>query len=108
MGGAKKKNLAQADKQQQLQASKQRKGQKAKPGKVDNQFKDVVNIPELVEKDINELQKIKALTLYSVATKYNVRLSVAKSILNILEERKTIQKVASCGGRKVYSFVGTA
>ena len=108
MGGAKKRSLAQADKQQKLQASKERKGQKAKSSKVETQSKDVFNIPELVEKDLKELQKIKALTLYSVATKCNVRLSTAKTILNMMENRNTIQKVASCGGRKVYRFVGTA
>ncbi|MFH0749131.1 MAG: hypothetical protein V1915_04360 [Candidatus Bathyarchaeota archaeon] len=109
MGGAKKRNLAQAEKQQQMQASKQQKEQKTKSSKAENQEKKGgVLVQGITEKDFAELAKIKALTLYSVANKYNVKLSIAKDILQTLEEKKTVEQVASSGGLKIYKFIGAA
>ena len=111
MGGAKKRNLKQAEKQQQMQADKQQQQKKAsRQSKSEASDKKAggLNIEELTEKDLNELAKIKALTPYAVATKHNIRLGVAKDILATLEEKKAVQQVASAGGLKIYKFVGNA
>ncbi|MFH0897364.1 MAG: hypothetical protein V1850_04880 [Candidatus Bathyarchaeota archaeon] len=111
MGGAKKRNLKQAEKQQQLQADKQQQQQKktSKQTKAEtSEKKGGLNIQEITEKDLNELAKIKALTPFAVATKYNLRLTVAKDVLETLEKKKTVQQVASGGGLKIYKFVGNA
>jgi small subunit ribosomal protein S25e len=111
MGGAKKRSLAQAEKQQQMQTTKQQKDQKAaaKAGKAEAQEKaGRFTDQDLTEKELNELAKIKALTPYAVATKYNIKLSVAKDILETLEKKKAVQQVASGGGFKVYKLTGNA
>ncbi len=110
MGGAKKRSLKQAEKQQQLQAAKEQQQKKSvKQSKVDTSDKTGgINIQEITEKDLNELSKIKALTPFAVATKYNIRMNMAKNVLETLEKKKTVQKVASGGGLKIYRFVGEA
>jgi ribosomal protein S25 len=107
MGGAKKRSLAQAEKQQQLQTTKQQKDQKT-TGKMSKDAQEKasrVAAQDISEKELSELAKIKALTSYAVASKYNIRQSVAKSLLATLEKKKTVQQVASGGGFKVYKFV---
>ena len=111
MGGAKKRSLKQQEKQQTLQTDKQQQQKKSatKTGKAETSDKaHGLNINEITEKDLNELAKIKALTPYAVAAKYSLRLSIAKDILETLEQRKTIEQVASGGGLKIYKFVGNA
>lgn len=106
MGGAKRKSLAQAEKQQQLQASKQektaQKAGKAKPKIGETKF----GSREIGEEGLKELAGIKALTPFSVATKFGVKLSVAKDMLETLEKRKAIEQVASGRGLKVYKLTG--
>ena len=107
MGGAKKRSLAQAEKQQKLQTTKEQKDQKKseKMSKDEQEKASKFDIQNLTEKELNELTKIKALTSYAVASKYNIRQSVAKDLLETLEKKKTVQQVASGGGFKVYKFI---
>ena len=105
MGGAKKRTLAQADKQQQIQGTKQQKTAKTSKTDAKNKTGDI-SPQEITGKDLNELAKIKALTPYAVATKYNIRLSAAKEVLEMLEKRKSIQYVAGNRGIKIYKFIG--
>ena len=109
MGGAKKKGLAQAEKQQKRQERKQQKETKktAKRSRSDAQLKKgEVTAQEVIEKNLNELAKIKALTPYAVATKYNIKINDAKNILKQLEGKRAVQEVARGRGIKVYKFVG--
>jgi len=106
MGGPKKKSLAQMEKQQQLQAVKESKvAAKTGKGKVSEKT-GMLSLREITEEDLSDLVKIKALTPFAIATKYNVRLSVAKEILEMLEKRKAVQQVASGKGLKIYKFIG--
>ena len=107
MGGAKKKSLAQAEKQQQIQTAKQdkaaQKTTKAKPTKTSEAN---LKSGEIGEDALKELAGIKALTPFSVATKFNVKMSVAKDMLQTLKKRKTIEQVAGGRGIKVYKLTG--
>ena len=108
MGGAKKKSLAQMDKQQQLQTAKQTKTA-AKTGKAKAQEKTTSESTlKDASVDLGELAKIKAITPYSVATKYNINMSAAREMLQNLEKKKTIQQIASGRGLKIYKFIGNA
>lgn len=107
MGGAKKSSLAKAEKQQKLQERKQQK-EKKKTGKSrsDAQLKKgEVATQEFEGKRLNELAKIKALTPYAVATKYNIKINDAKTILRQLESKKVAQEVARGRGIKIYKIV---
>ena len=107
MGGAKKKSLAQAEKQQQIQTTKQDKAaQKAAKGKQTKTSETNVKSGEVGEDALKELAGIKSLTPFSVATKFNIKMSAAKDMLQTMEKRKTIEQVASGRGVKVYKLTG--
>ena len=109
MGGAKKASLAQSEKQQQMQTSKDGKQPKgAKPKATPDKKAGSSDISNLSEKELMaELTKMKAITPYQVASRYNVKVSMAKDILQKMENRGQIHMVASSGGIKVYRSLST-
>lgn len=107
MGGTKKSSLTQIEKQQRLKTEKQSKTKKEKRSTRRTKEATQQNSKDII-KDLNELANIKALTPYTVASKYDVKLSDAKNILKTLEKRKTIQLVASSRGLKIYRFTSNA
>jgi len=107
MGGAKKKSLKQAEKQQQIQTEKQQKP--AKASKMDKSEKTGgLDLPEITDKELNELVKMKVLTPFVIATKYNIKLSIAKVFLKMLEKRNAAEQVANSRRLKIYKLVGNA
>jgi ribosomal protein S25 len=54
------------------------------------------------EKFMGELSKMGALTPYSIATQFNVRLSVARDILEELERRRMIKPEGGKARIKIY------
>ena len=112
MGGAKKRSLAQAEKQQDLQTTKVTKTEKkkggAKSGKAESKEKTSgFSAQNITEKDLKELSSLKALTPYAVSTKFGVRQSIAKDILESLVKKKYVQQIASGRGIKVYKVLGS-
>jgi len=97
--------LAQSEKQQQMQTSKQEgkqpKSAKKAPPEKKGGSSDILTISE--QELVSELTKMKAITPYQVASRYNVKVSLAKDILERLKNRGQIRMVASSGGMKVYS-----
>jgi small subunit ribosomal protein S25e len=110
MGGAKKASLAQSEKQQQMQTTKQdgKQPKGAKPKATPDRKTGSSDISNLSEKELMaELGKMKAITPYQVASRYNVKVSQAKDILQRMENRGQIHMVASSGGTKVYRSLST-
>jgi ribosomal protein S25 len=108
MGGAKKRSIAQMEKQQKLQAEK-RSGKQKRTSlrKTANTTISGIDIPNIAKKDLlTELKRMKAITPYSLAMKYNIKLSLAKDWLNLLNKQGTIQKIASRASLKIYKFIG--
>lgn len=105
MGKTKKRSPSQIEKQRQR--SQKRSGQikrTAKKKTFEGKFSRI-DLPSASDKDLsNELIKMKAITPYTLAMKYNVNLSVAKSWLNVLEKKGMIQKMGSSGALKIYKF----
>ena len=97
MGGAKKKSLAQMEKQQVQQDAGTKKPEAPKKTKgktVAEKKTSGIGMPNLDDqKFVGELSKMGALTPYSIATQFNVRLSVAKDILEELERRRMVKSV---------------
>jgi ribosomal protein S25 len=103
MGGAKKKNLAQMEKQQVQQDKKDESAKKTK-GKAERKAAGIA-VPDFDnEKILAELSKIGALTPYSIATQFNVRLSVARDILEELERRRLITSVGGNTRIKIFKL----
>jgi len=103
MGGAKKKSLAQAEKQQDLQSQKPDKKKSAKQ-QMEKKISGI-DISNIKEKELDvELSKMKAITPYTIATRYNLKLSIAKDLLESLERLGKIQQVAGSSNLKVYKF----
>jgi len=104
MGGAKKLSLAQAEKQQRMQTGKQdKKSANPKTRAVAEKKVGSIDLPDLTEKELMaELSKMRAITPYQVASRYTVKLSVAKSILDKMEQRGQIRMVSRNGNVKIY------
>jgi ribosomal protein S25 len=105
MGGAKKKNLAQMEKQQVQQDKKDEPAKKTKGKAVAEKKAAGIGVPNFDnEKILGELSKIGALTPYSIATQFNVRLSVARDILEELERRRVITSVGGNTRIKIFKL----
>jgi small subunit ribosomal protein S25e len=104
MGGAKKLSLAQAEKLQVMQTGKQdKKPASAKPKTVAEKKVGSLDLPDLKENELMaELSKMKAITPYQVASRYNVKLGVAKNLLSKMEQRGYIKMVSRNGNTKIY------
>jgi ribosomal protein S25 len=105
LGGAKKKSMAQMEKQQVQQDKKPEpaKDKKAKGRSVSEKRSASINLPNFDDdKFMGELSKLGALTPYSIATQFNVRLSVARDILEELERRRLIKSEGGNARIKIY------
>jgi len=104
MGGAKKQSLSQAEKQQELRDQKQ-KGKAARKTQTKTFEKriggiDVSNVSS--ERLISEFKEAKAITPYTLASKYSLRMSVAKRVLGELVEQGILQPITGSSRLRVY------
>ncbi len=105
MGGAKKKSLAQMEKQQVQQDKKPEPAKKSKSKTVAEKKTSGIGVPNLEDaKFVGELSKIGALTPYSIASQFNVRLSVARDILEELERRRLVKSVGGNTRIRIYKL----
>jgi ribosomal protein S25 len=107
MGGAKKKSLAQMEKQQVQQDSgkKPEPPKKAKGKTVSEKKTAGISLPNLDDaKFTSEISKMGALTPYAIANQFNVRLSVARDILEELERRRLVTAVGGNARIRVYKL----
>ena len=62
-----------------------------------------VDMPNINSKEVlDALRGMKAITATGVATRFNLKISVAKRMLNMLEERGSIKLVTRSSNLKVY------
>ena len=100
-------SLKQAEKQQALRNQKMQGDQRQRRSDIPAKKRLGIDLPDLHEKATSEdLRKMKAITPYALATKYDIRLSKAKNMLYILEKRGLVSLVASTNNLKVYRYVG--
>ena len=106
MGGAKKKSMAQMEKQQvQTDTKKPEPAKKTKTKTVAEKKTAGIGVPNIDnEKIIGELSKLGALTQYSIASQFNVRLSVARDILEELERRRLVTSVGGNTRIKIFKL----
>jgi small subunit ribosomal protein S25e len=102
MGGKKKVSL------KQIERFDKKREKEKKPAKslvsLDKKAAGIMSPDPRSEKVIGVLKKLKVLTPYAVATRFDLRLSVAKALLKELEKRGTIKYVSGSENIKIYSF----
>jgi ribosomal protein S25 len=102
MGGGKKRlTLKQMAK---TQSRKDQERKERKSGRSTTEKKSLgLTLPDLKSKKvIAGLKTMKALTPYTVASRFDLRLSVAKNFLKELERRKMIEYVSGSKNLKIY------
>ena len=102
MGGKKKLSLKQIERSQDKKPEKEKKGKSAGPP--DKKVAGITSPDPRSDKIVGELKKMKVLTPYAVATRFDLRLSVAKGLLKGLEQRGTIKYVSGSENIKIYKF----
>jgi len=101
MGGKKKLTLKQMERMQEKKDDREKKGGKG-GGMPEKKAPGIVPPDPKSEKVVGEIKKMKALTPYTVATRFNLRLSVAKDLLDELAQRGVIQYVSGGKSLKIY------
>jgi small subunit ribosomal protein S25e len=104
MGGKKKLNLKQMERMQGKKDEQDKdKKKKEKAGAPKEKKPSAVISPDpRSEKTLNELKKMHVLTPYSVATRFNIRISAAKDFLEQLQDNGAIQLVSGSHNIKIY------
>ena len=104
MGGKKKLSLKQIertqDKKDAVDKDKKKK-EKGGPPK-ERKASSVVPPDAKNEKTIAELKKMHVLTPFSVATRFNIRMSAAKDLLDQLQQNGTAKYVSGNHSVKIY------
>ena len=99
VGGRKKLTLSQMERQQRRQQRQAGLGRpEAREKRVGGIFPPDISDEAFLE----ELRKMKAITPYAVASRYNLRLSVAKEVLRELERRGFLELVAASRYTRIY------
>lgn len=103
MGGKKKLTLKQMERASEKKDEKEKDKKVGKGGGMPEKKAPGIVLPDpKSEKVVGEIKKMKALTPYTVATRFNLRLSVAKDLLDDLAQRGVIQYVSGSKSLKIY------
>lgn len=105
MGGKKKLSLKQVERMQTKKDEEEKdKKKKEKTPAASRERKSSIILPDLKnEKIVGELKKMNVLTPYAVASRFNIRISAAKDLLEQLQENGTIQLVSGNHDIKIYT-----
>ncbi len=106
LGGAKKKSMAQMEKTQGGSDKKEEAPQQQKKGKgktvADKRPRGLAAPDSSDPKFVSEVQRMGAITPFALATQFNLRLSVAKDLLEDLERRKLVRLVGGNARIRIY------
>jgi len=106
MGGKKKLSISQMER---IQVRREKEAQRRKGRSSRDSFRERdstgIYLPNLKSKEtLNELKRLKVLTPYAVASRFGVRLSVAKDFLEQLESKGLIEFVSRSRKIKIYKI----
>jgi small subunit ribosomal protein S25e len=104
MAGAKKKSLRQAEKRQKAKQGKGKKGRSESRSKPADRTVTLENTDFSDEQLRDGLKKLKAITPYTVATQFNIKLSTAKRLLGTMRGQGVLQLVARSRNVQLYKF----
>lgn len=104
MGGTKKKSISQMLKAQLAQQERERR--RVQEAKSEKKIAGIEG-PDVESREfIEEVKSMKVVTPYLLASKYNLRLSVAKDYLEILESKGILRRVG--GHNRIRIFQAAA
>ncbi len=111
MGGAKKKTLAQAEKQQDGEQAKEGKEEKRSGKGRSSQMQSSIKNMAIPKLEVSEAAKIfgpmKAVTIYSTAKTLGINASLAWGLIKNLEAKGVLKREGGYSGHYVYRYVGT-
>ncbi|MFQ6086870.1 MAG: hypothetical protein ACE5OV_02510, partial [Candidatus Bathyarchaeia archaeon] len=90
MGSKKKLSLKQTERMQARKGEKKEAKSSESPSKRERKPAGIILPNPRSEKIVNEIKKMKTLTPFAVASRFNLRLSVAKDLLEQLEQKGVI------------------
>ncbi|MCX8161745.1 MAG: hypothetical protein N3E44_01965 [Candidatus Bathyarchaeota archaeon] len=103
MGGTKKKSISQMLK---AQLAKEEKKPRGKDETKSERKASAIDAPGLSGKEfIEEIRKMKVITPYGLASKYNIKLSVAKDYLEMLESKGVVRCVGGHNRIRIFQVV---
>ncbi len=106
MGGKKKLGIKQMEKQQAKtdddEKGKEKKKDKAAAPPKERKSIGIVSPDAKNDKIVSEIKKMNVLTPYAVATKFGIRISIAKDFLEQLEANGSVQLVSGSHNIKIY------
>jgi small subunit ribosomal protein S25e len=105
-GGKKKQSLKQMTKTKTQKEDRQKEKEKAQAEAPAAKKNIGLTMPDVDDKKVlGELKGLKVLTPSVVASRYNIRLSLAKAFLKELEKRKMVEYVSGGKNLKIYKMV---
>lgn len=105
MGGKKKLTLKQTEKIQARKSEKKEAKPSGSSSRSEKKTAGIVLPNPRSEKMAKEIKKMKALTPFTIASRFNLRLSVAKDLLEELEQRGLIRFMSRSRNVKIYTPV---
>jgi ribosomal protein S25 len=102
MGGKKKLSLKQLERRQGSAGQRQRTKQRRTVKPAERKSMRIIS-PEINDESVvKELKRMKVLTPYTVGSRFDLRLSVAKDFLENLHQRGIIEYVSGGRNTKIY------
>lgn len=101
MGGKKKLSLKQMERTQDKSDEKEKKKEKSGPFK-EKKAAGIVPPDPKNAKIVGEIKKMSVLTPFTVASRFNIRISAAKDFLEKLEEEGAVERVSGNHNIKIY------
>ena len=101
MGGRKKLSLTQMER---LQARRQREQERRVRSQSMMSERKTSNVlmPEIKDDLIDEIRRMRVVTPFAVASRFDLRISVAKDLLEELERKKIVELVSRSRKTKIY------
>jgi small subunit ribosomal protein S25e len=111
LGGAKKKTLAQAEKQQdgeQAKTSKEEKrGGKGRSSQIQASIKNMT-VPKIEGSEVAKIfRPMKAVTIYSTSKALGINASLAWGLIKNLEAKGNLRREGGYSGHYVYRYIDT-
>jgi len=102
MGGKKKLGLKQMERMQVKKDEEEKKKKEKAGAPKEKKASGIIPPDPKSEKIVGELKKMRVLTPYTIASRFNIRISTAKDFLEQLRENGVIQLVSGNHNIKIY------
>ena len=102
MGGKKRPTLSQAEKAQRRREEEARRELRRRLERSEKRILDITPPDIKDEKVLSEMKRMNVITPFSIASRYEVRMSIAKQFLESLHKRGIIELVSKHRNLRIY------